>query len=79
MKLGNFACIKIRILCIIGSIGYYNVIFEAYIFSRIFKKRELRENMYSAKICTFTVLPQTMQNGGVSCSGYKPSQCGEGG
>ena len=30
--------------------------FERYIFSRIFKKRELRENMYSAKIPTFTVL-----------------------
>ena len=26
-----------------------------YIFSRISKKRELRENMYSAKISTFTV------------------------
>ena len=23
MKLGNFACIKIRVLCKIGSIGYY--------------------------------------------------------
>ena len=23
MKLGNFACIKSRVLCIIGSIGYY--------------------------------------------------------
>ena len=23
MKLGNFACIKIRVLCIIGFIGYY--------------------------------------------------------
>ena len=22
MKFGNFACIKIRVLCIIGSIGY---------------------------------------------------------
>ena len=31
------------------------VIFEVYIFSRIFKKRELRKNMYSAKISTFTV------------------------
>ena len=26
-----------------------------YIFSRIFDKREYRENMYSAKISTFTV------------------------
>ena len=23
MKLGNFACIKIRVLCMIASIGYY--------------------------------------------------------
>ena len=29
------------------------VVFEVYIFSRIFKKRE---NMYSAKISTFTVV-----------------------
>ena len=33
-----------------------NVIFEVYIFSRIFKKRDLRENTYSAKMSTFTVL-----------------------
>ena len=32
------------------------VVFEVYIFSRIFKKRELRGNMYSAKIFTFTVV-----------------------
>ena len=31
------------------------VIFKVYIFSRIFKKRELHENLYSAKISTFTV------------------------
>ena len=31
------------------------VIFTAYIFSRIFKKRELSENIYNAKISTFTV------------------------
>ena len=28
-----------------------------FIFSRIFSKGELRENMYNAKISTFTVLP----------------------
>ena len=27
-----------------------------YIFSRIFNKREFRENMYTVKICTFTVV-----------------------
>ena len=54
MEIGNFACIKIRVLCIIGSLDY-KVIFEVYIFSRIYKKRELRENMYTAKISTFTV------------------------
>ena len=31
------------------------VIFKVYIFSRIFKKRELSENVYSAKVSTFTV------------------------
>ena len=31
------------------------VTFEGYIFSRIFKKRELRENMDNAKMSTFTV------------------------
>ena len=46
MKMGNFACIKIHVLSISGS--FIKVIFEGYIFSRIFKKWELRENMYSA-------------------------------
>ena len=49
VKMGNFACIKIRVLCKL------KVIFEMYIFSRIFKKRKLLENLYSAKISTFTV------------------------
>ena len=31
------------------------VIFTAYIFLRIFKNRELSENIYNAKISTFTV------------------------
>ena len=31
------------------------VIFTVYIFSRIFKKRELSENIFNAKISTFTV------------------------
>ena len=30
-------------------------IFALYIFTRIFVKRDLRENMYNAKISTFTV------------------------
>ena len=30
-------------------------VFEVYIFSRTFKKRKLRKNMYSVKISTFTV------------------------
>ena len=34
------------------------VIFTVYIFSRIFKKRELSENIYNAKISTFTVSSQ---------------------
>ena len=32
------------------------VIFTVYIFSRIFKKRELSENIYNVKISTFTVV-----------------------
>ena len=55
MKMGSFAFIKICVLIIIGSLSYYKSIFEAYIFSWIFKKRELSENMYNAKISTFTV------------------------
>ena len=31
------------------------VIFALYLFSRIFEKRELSENMYNAKISKFTV------------------------
>ena len=31
------------------------VIYTVYIFSQIFKKRELSENIYNAKIFTFTV------------------------
>ena len=31
------------------------VIFPVYIFSRIFKKRKLSENIYNANISTFTV------------------------
>ena len=31
------------------------VIFKLYIFSRMFEKRELRENMYNTKISTFAV------------------------
>ena len=38
------------------------VVFEVYIFSRIFKKRELRENMYCAKISTFTVISDNHPN-----------------
>ena len=35
--------------------GIMQVIFKLYIFSRMFEKRELRENMYNTKISTFTV------------------------
>ena len=31
------------------------VIFTVYIYSRMFKKRELSENIYNAKMSTFTV------------------------
>ena len=55
MKMSNFACIEIHFLSATGFLGYYELIFEGYIYSRIIKKRELRENMYSAKISTFTV------------------------
>ena len=56
MKMGNFAWIKIRSLRKTPSIGYHKRKFRSvYIFSRISKKRELRENIYSVKISTFTV------------------------
>ena len=55
MKVGNFVCIKICVLSITVSLWYKKVIFNGYIFLRMFKKRELLENMYSAKITTFTV------------------------
>ena len=56
-KNGNFAWIYIRIFYIIVSIWpYKSVFFTMYKCSRIFEKRELRENMYDAKISTFTVL-----------------------
>ena len=61
MKMGNFACIKIRVLCVIGSLGYYNSNFRGvHIFADI-KKREFRENMYSAKISTSTVVKYNQQ------------------
>ena len=52
MKLGNFACIKIRVLCIIGSQGYYKSNFRGvHIFgdiqeTRIMRKYVQRENIY---------------------------------
>ena len=46
------------------SYGTLKVIFTPYIFSRIFKKRELRENMYNAKISTFTVYSYGVTNRG---------------
>ena len=43
-----------------------------YIFSRIFKKREFHENMFSAKISTFTVL-----GGGGGSKLYKEGENGK--
>ena len=47
--MGNLACIKIRLLSIIGSLGYYKSNFQGVHIFRRCKKRELRENMYNAK------------------------------
>ena len=63
MKMDNFAYIKMRVLSITGSLGYLKSNVQGYIFSRIFKKWELRENMYSVKISTFTV-PLIVTRGG---------------
>ena len=52
----NFAYTKICVLRINGSLGFYKCFFEGYTFSQIFKKRELREIMYSVKISTFIVI-----------------------
>ena len=57
--MGNFDRIETHILNIICSLCYkklINVIFMVFIFSRISNKRKLRENMFSVKISTFTVL-----------------------
>ena len=58
MKMGNFACIQIRVLSITGSLGYQKSNFcgggGAY-FRGYFKKCELRGILYSAKISTLTV------------------------
>ena len=54
--MGNFECIKIRVFSSNGSLGFNDSNFnKVYIFSRIFKKRELSENIYNAKNSTFTV------------------------
>ena len=54
--MGNFQCIKIRVFSTNGSLGFNDSNFlKVYIFSRIFKKRELSENIYNAKNSTFTV------------------------
>ena len=56
MKLGNFACIKICVLCIIGSIGYYKSNFRGvHIFADIQETRTTqkyvqRENIYVLSI-----------------------------
>ena len=44
IKLGNFACIKIRVLCIIASIGYYKSNFRGvHIFADIKETRITRK------------------------------------
>ena len=54
VKMGNFACIKIHVLNIIGSLGFHKSNFRGvHIFADV-KECELRENMYSAIISTFT-------------------------
>ena len=55
VKMGNFLCIKFAFSVHQALKAIINVIFTVYIFSRLFNRRELRENMYSAKISTFTV------------------------
>ena len=52
----NLAWNKSRVLRMIGSLDYYQRNFHnVHMFTDIFKKRELRENMYSAKMSTFRV------------------------
>ena len=45
--MSNFACIKIRVLCITGSLCYYKSTFRRVHIQEtgMFKNRELRENM----------------------------------
>ena len=54
-KIGFLACIKIRVLSINGSLGYHLSNVHGVHMSQIFKKRELRKNIYSAKISTLKV------------------------
>ena len=63
--MGIFAWIKIRVLIINGSLGYHKRNFHDVHISGIFKKRELSENIYSAKILTFTVFKNHVL---ISCS-----------
>ena len=57
MKMGNFACIKIRVFSTNDSLDYNDGNFHrVYVYSWIFKKSELSENIYSANISTFTVI-----------------------
>ena len=45
--MGNFACIKIRVFSTNESLGYNDSNFHSvYIYSRMFKKREVSENIY---------------------------------
>ena len=55
VKMDNSLCIKFAFSVHQALKAIINVIFTVYIFSRLFNRRELRENMYSAKISTFTV------------------------
>ena len=58
-KMGIFARIYIRDKVLFALCAMIKEILAGYIlFSRILKKRELRGNMYNAKISTFTVCPK---------------------
>ena len=67
--MGYFACIKIRVLCVIGSLGYYKSNFQGVHFfvdiseTRISRKYVLRENIYvqsnSFRSCVITLFSET--------------------
>ena len=55
MEMGNFTCIKICVSSATGFLRCYKSNLEGYLYSGIFGDMRIMQNVYSAKIFTFTV------------------------